>query len=76
MKSCEFAEVLRRINVLSPVTEGFEKETDKKGNRKYGQKDNNRWWDESTGSQKEHLICWFSRGRLYLYNRYGCGKIR
>ena len=52
MESAKFAEALRIVNVKTPITDGFEKE--------YGQKDN-RWWDKSTGSQKEHLICWFSR---------------
>ena len=33
---------------------------DDNGKRKYAQL-NNRWWDNSTGTQKEHLICWFSR---------------
>ena len=52
MESELFAKVLQKIDKPTPVTEQFEK--------KYGQKDK-RWWDKSTGSQKEHLICWFSR---------------
>lgn len=54
MKSIEFAKVLRSLNVLTPITDQFENERDEKGVRKYGQK-NNRWWDYSTGSLKEHL---------------------
>lgn len=52
MESIVFAEVLQKTDVPATVTEQFEKE--------YGQ-EKNRWWDNSTGTQKEHLVCWFSR---------------
>lgn len=52
MESQFFAEALRISSTPTPMTKEFEME--------YGQK-KNRWWDKSTGNQKEHLICWFSR---------------
>ena len=60
MTSKYFAEKLRAIQVDTPLTTKFENELDDNGKRKYAQL-NNRWWDNSTGTQKEHLICWFSR---------------
>ena len=60
MESQLFASVLRKVNVPTPLTEEFESALDENGNRRYGQQ-KNRWWDNSTGNQKEHLICWFSR---------------
>ncbi len=60
MESDKFAEILRKINKEITITNQFESAVNENGERKYGQK-KDRWWDESTGSQKEHVICWFSR---------------
>lgn len=55
------ADVLRsKVNKSTLKTDEFENECDENGCRKYGQNDK-RWWDESTGRQIEHLICWFAR---------------
>lgn len=60
MKAYEFANMLLNNNKDTPLTDKFENEKDENGIRKYAQK-SERWWDESTGSQKEHLVCWFMR---------------
>lgn len=60
ISSQQFADVLRKSTTSTPLTKKFEEEKDKNGERTWGQK-KDRWWDNSTGEQKEHLVCWFSR---------------
>lgn len=60
MTSKYFADKLRKIQVDTPLTNRFEEEVDCNGKRLYAQLEK-RWWDNSTGSQKEHLVCWFAR---------------
>jgi hypothetical protein len=58
------ANVLRKLEKSTPQTNRFEEERDETGERKYAQKEagaQNRWWDKSTGTQKEHVVCWFAR---------------
>ena len=70
MNGIEFANALRMSNVDPTLTKAFEDEKDENNNRKYAQKDR-RWWDNSTKTQKEHLICWFSR-RYYNNSTQEC----
>ena len=56
----QFADVLRNLEDNAELTKEFENIKDKDKNRIYGQKDR-RWWDKNTGSQKEHVVCWFAR---------------
>lgn len=51
--TADFANVLRETHSPTPQTDEFDRS-------KYAQKEE-RWWDESTGTQKEHIICWFAR---------------
>lgn len=60
LTSKDFANKLRKVIDKEKQTKDFERERDKAGERKYAQKDD-RWWDESTGTQKEHVVCWFAR---------------
>lgn len=53
ISSQQFADILRKSITPTPLTKAFEK-TSLAQNK-------NRWWDNSTGEQKEHLVCWFSR---------------
>ncbi len=60
LTSRDFANVLRKLDRPTLQTNEFEDERDETSERKYAQK-KDRWWDKSTGTQKEHLVCWFAR---------------
>ena len=51
--SADFANVIRETHSPTPQTDEFDRS-------KYAQK-KDRWWDKSTGTQKEHIVCWFAR---------------
>lgn len=68
LTSEEVAIVLRKLETPTPKTIQFEEMRDETGERKYAQKDTgDRWWDKSTGKQKEHVVCWFAR-KFYSKN--------
>lgn len=73
LTSKEFANKLRDFKGKTEQTNDFEEERDKAGIRKYAQK-NKRWWDESSGIQKEHIVCWFARKYYFEGSTKECIK--